>query len=68
MNTNPLSIKEYKEFKSLSEKLFQGHKFVCFSKEEKESDDYKKYDAYMSRILSCKSAGKAAVTGEPVIV
>lgn len=65
--TKPLTIKEYKEFQSLSAKLFQGHKFVVFSKEEKESDDYKKYDAYMSRILGCKNAGKAAVTGEPVI-
>jgi hypothetical protein len=66
--TNPLSIAEYKEFQTLKTKLFGEHKFVCFSKEEKESDDFKKYDAYMARILGCAAAGVPRVAGQPVLM
>ncbi len=70
--TNPLSIAEYKEFQELKEKLFSKggvkYMFYCLSPEERESDDFKKYDAYMTRMLDCAAAGVPRVAGLPVLM
>ena len=42
-----MTIQELKELQVLKQKLFKGETFVCFSKEEENSSDMKRYNQLM---------------------
>lgn len=64
----PLSIKEFKEYKELNKKIFKGAKFVEFTKEEEESVDCKRYDELCKRKMYCLACGIHYVIGEQILI
>jgi hypothetical protein len=47
-----LTAHELEEFNQLRKKLFGDNKFVIFTKEEEESEEYKRYDYLLTKKMN----------------